>query len=165
MPFARVIFSLALWVVVAAVPAAAQEVIMEKALSLDMAHTIAQGALEKCRADGNHVSVTVVDRDGLIKVVLRDDGSGPHTLVTSRRKAFTSVTFRQPSADWAKRVLTEPAVAGLKDTEGTIALGGGVPIKAGNEVIGAIGVSGSPGGEKDEACANAGIQKLADKLK
>ena len=165
MPFARVIFSLALSVVVAAVPAAAQEVIMEKALSLDMAHTIAQGALEKCRADGNHVSVTVVDRDGLIKVVLRDDGSGPHTLVTSRRKAFTSVTFRQPSADWAKRVLTEPAVAGLKDTEGTIALGGGVPIKAGNEVIGAIGVSGSPGGEKDEACANAGIQKLADKLK
>ena len=165
MPFARVIFSLALSVVVAAVPAAAQEVVMEKALSLDMAHTIAQGALEKCRADGNHVSVTVVDRDGLIKVVLRDDGSGPHTLVTSRRKAFTSVTFRQPSADWAKRVLTEPAVAGLKDTEGTIALGGGVPIKAGNEVIGAIGVSGSPGGEKDEACANAGIQKLADKLK
>jgi uncharacterized protein GlcG (DUF336 family) len=165
MPFARVIFFLALSVVVAAVPGAAQEVIMEKALSLDMAHTIAQGALEKCRADGNHVSVTVVDRDGLIKVVLRDDGSGPHTLVTSRRKAFTSVTFRQPSADWAKRVLTEPAVAGLKDTEGTIALGGGLPIKAGNEVIGAIGVSGSPGGEKDEACANAGIQKLADKLK
>jgi uncharacterized protein GlcG (DUF336 family) len=165
MPFARVIFSLALPVAAAAVPAAAQEVIMEKALSLDMAHAIAQGALEKCRADGNHVSVTVVDRDGLIKVVLRDDGSGPHTLVTSRRKAFTSVTFRQTSADWAKRVLTEPAVAGLKDTEGTIALGGGVPIKAGNEVIGAIGVSGSPGGEKDEACANAGIQKFADKLK
>ena len=65
----------------------------------------------------------------------------------------------------AKRVLTDPAVAGLKDTEGTIALGGGVPIKAGNEVIGAIGVSGAPGGDKDEACANAGIQKVADKLK
>ena len=70
MPFARVIFPLALPVAAAAVPAAAQEVIMEKALSLDMAHAIAQGALEKCRADGNHVSVTVVDRDGLIKVVL-----------------------------------------------------------------------------------------------
>ena len=109
--------------------------------------------------------MTVLDRDGLVKAAFRDDGSGPHTIVTSRRKAFTSVTFRQPSADWAKRVLTEPAVAGLKDTEGTIALGGGVPIKAGNEVIGAIGVSGAPGGEKDEACANAGIQKVADKLK
>ena len=165
MPFARVVFSLALPVAVAAVPAAAQEVVTEKALSLDLARAIAQGALEKCRADGYHVSVTVLDRDGLVKAALRDDGSGPHTIVTSRRKAFTSVTFRQHSADWAKRVLTDPAVAGLKDTEGTIALGGGVPIEAGDQVIGAIGVSGAPGGEKDEACANAGIQKVADKLK
>jgi uncharacterized protein GlcG (DUF336 family) len=165
MSLARVIFSLALPLVFAAVPAAAQEVITEKALSLDLAHAIAQGAVEKCRADGYQVSATVLDRDGLVKAAFRDDGSGPHTIVTSRRKAFTSVTFRQPSADWAKRVLTDPAVAGLKDTEGTIALGGGVPIKAGNEVIGAIGVSGAPGGEKDEACANAGIQKFADKLK
>ena len=165
MTFARLVFSLALPVAVAAVPAAAQEVVTEKALSLDLARAIAQGALEKCRADGYHVSVTVLDRDGLVKAAFRDDGSGPHTIVTSRRKAFTAVTFRQPSADWAKRVLTDPAVAGLKDTEGTIALGGGVPIKAGDQVIGAIGVSGAPGGEKDEACANAGVQKVADKLK
>jgi uncharacterized protein GlcG (DUF336 family) len=165
MPFARLVFSLALPAAVAAVPAVAQEVATEKALSLDMARAIAQGALEKCRADGYHVSVTVLDRDGLVKAAFRDDDAGPHTIVTSRRKAFTSVTFRQPSADWAKRVLTDPAVAGLKDTEGTIAIGGGVPIKAGNEVIGAIGVSGAPGGEKDEACANGGIQKVADKLK
>jgi uncharacterized protein GlcG (DUF336 family) len=165
MPLGRIIFSIALQVALAALPAAAQQVVTEKALSLDLAHAIAEGALEKCRADGYHVSVTVLDRDGLVKAALRDDGSGPHTIVTSRRKAFTSVTFRQPSADWAKRVLTDPALAGLKDTEGTIALGGGVPIKAGNEVIGAIGVSGAPGGEKDEACANAGVQKVADKLK
>ena len=165
MRFFRAIATLALAVVFAAAPAAAQEVVTEKALSLDMAHAIAQGAVEKCRADGYHVSATVLDRDGLVKAAFRDDGSGPHTIVTSRRKAFTSVTFRQPSADWAKRVLTDPAVAGLKDTEGTIALGGGVPIKAGNEVVGAVGVSGAPGGEKDEACANAGIQKVADKLK
>ena len=165
MPFARVIISLALPVAVAAAPAAAQEIITEKALSLDLAQGIAEAALAKCRADGNHVSVTVLDRDGLIKAVLRDDGSGPHTLTTSRRKAFTSVTFKQPSADWAKRVLTDPAIAGLKDTAGTIEFGGGVPIKAGNEVIGAIGISGSPGAGKDEACANAGIEKFADKLK
>jgi uncharacterized protein GlcG (DUF336 family) len=165
MRLVRAVVFLALPLVFAAVPAAAQEVLTEKALSLDMAHAIAQGALEKCRADGYHVSVTVLDRNGLVKAASRDDGAGPHTIVTSRRKAFTSVTFRQPSADWAKRVLTDPAVAGLKDTEGTIALGGGLPIKAGNEVIGAIGVSGAPGGEKDEACANAGIQKIADKLK
>ena len=165
MNFARVVFWLALPMAMAAAPLAAQEVITEKALSLDLAQAIAAAALAKCRADGYHVSVTVLDRDGLVKAAFRDDGSGPHTIVTSRRKAFTSVTFRQPSADWAKRVLTEPAIAGLKDTEGTIALGGGVPIKAGDEVIGAIGVSGAPGAEKDEACANAGIQKLADRLK
>jgi uncharacterized protein GlcG (DUF336 family) len=137
----------------------------ESALSLDRAEAIAMAALTKCRADGNHVSVTVLDRDGLVKIAFRDDGAGPHTIVTSRRKAFTSVTFRQPSAQWAHRVLTEPAVAGLKDTAGTIALGGGVPIKAGNDVVGAIGVSGSPGGDKDEACANAGIAAVTDKLK
>jgi uncharacterized protein GlcG (DUF336 family) len=140
-------------------------VVSEKALSLDLAEAIALAALAKCRADGNHVSVTVLDRDGLVKIAFRDDLAGPHTIVTSRRKAFTSVTFKQPSAQWAHRVLTEPAVAGLKDTAGTIALGGGVPVKAGNEVIGAIGVSGSPGGDKDEACANAGIAAVADKLR
>ena len=145
--------------------ALAQGVITEKALSLDLAQAIAQGALEKCRADGNHVSIAVLDREGLDKVVIRDEGSGPHTLSTARRKAFTSVTFKRTSAEWATRVLTTPEVAGLKDTAGTIALGGGVPIKAGNEVIGAIGVSGSPGAEKDEACANAGIEKVAAQLK
>lgn len=140
------------------------QVISEKALSLDLAEAIALGALAKCRADGNHVSVTVLDRDGLVKIAFRDDLAGPHTIVTSRRKAFTSVTFKQPSAQWAHRVLTDAAVAGLKDTAGTIALGGGVPIKAGSDVIGAIGVSGSPGADKDEACANAGIAAVADKL-
>ena len=140
-------------------------VITEKAMSLDLAHAIAEGALAKCRADGNHVSVMVVDGDGRLKIAFRDDGAGPHTIVTARRKAFTSLTFKQPSAQWAHRVLTDPAVAGLKDTAGTIALGGGVPIKAGNQIIGAIGVSGSPGGDKDEACADAGIAEVVDKLK
>ncbi len=140
-------------------------VISEKALSLDLAQAIAQAALAKCRTDGNHVSVTVVDRDGLVKIAFRDDLAGPHTIVTSRRKAFTALTFKQPSGQWAQRVLSDPAIAGLKDTAGTIALGGGVPIKAGGEVIGAIGVSGSPGAQKDEACANAGIAKVADQLK
>ncbi len=140
-------------------------IVSEKAMSLDLATAIAEGALAKCRADGNRISVTIVDRDGVPKIAFRDDGAGPHTIVTSRRKAFTSVTFRQPSGQWAHRVLTDPAIAGLKDTAGTIALGGGLPIKAGNEIVGAIGVSGSPGADKDEACANAGIAAVADKLK
>src|SRR5271165_3698892 len=79
-------------------------VLSEKAMSLDLAEAIALGALAKCRADGNHVSVTVVDRDGLVKIAFRDDNASPHTIVTSRRKAFTSVTFRQPSGQWAHRV-------------------------------------------------------------
>jgi uncharacterized protein GlcG (DUF336 family) len=151
--------------VAAASPSLAQGVIVEKALSLDLALQLAQGALAKCRADGYHVSITVVDRDGLVKASLHDEGAGPHTIDTSRRKAFTSVTFKVPSAEWATRVLTNPAVAGLKDTWNTIALGGGLPVKVGAEVVGAIGVSGAPGGEKDESCAAAGIQKIADQLK
>jgi uncharacterized protein GlcG (DUF336 family) len=103
-------------------------VISEKALSLDLAQAIAQAALAKCRVDGNHVSVTVVDRDGLVKIAFRDELTGPHTIVTSQRKAFTSLTFKQPSGQWAHRVLTDPSIAGLKDTAGTIALGGGLPI-------------------------------------
>jgi uncharacterized protein GlcG (DUF336 family) len=159
-------FGLAVWFAAAiSVPAKAQDVIVQKALSLELAQAIAEGALEKCRADGYHVTVTVVDRDGLVKAALRDDGTGAHTIATSRRKAFTSASFKVPSGEWAKHVLTELALAGLRDAEGVIALGGGVPIKAGDEVIGGIGVSGAPGGEKDEACSNAGVQKLAEKLK
>jgi uncharacterized protein GlcG (DUF336 family) len=167
MPFARTTARLAIaapLLALAAMPASAQGLVSEKALSLDMAEAMAHAALEKCRADGNQVSIAVVDRDGLPKAVLRDDHSGPHTLDTSRRKAFTSVTFKRSSADFAKLV-SEPGVAGLKDTAGTIALGGGLPVKVGNEVIGAIGVSGSPGADKDEACARAGIEKVADQLK
>lgn len=118
------------------------KIIEEKSLSLDLAQAIAQAALAKCRVDGNHVSVTVVDRDGLVKIASRDDVAGPHTIVTSQRKAFTSLTFKQLSGQWAHRVLTDPAIAGLKDTAGTIALGGGMPIKAGNEVIGSIASAG-----------------------
>ncbi len=168
-------FAAALSVAALSVPASAADlggggcdtcrVLSEKALSLDMAEAIALGALARCRTDGNHVTITIIDRDGLVKFALREDGASPHTITTSRRKAFTSVTFRQPSGQWAHRVSTDPAVAGLKDTAGTIALGGGLPIRAGNEVIGAIGVSGSPGADKDEACANAGIAAVADKLK
>ena len=165
MTFARVIFSLALPVAIAGMPAAAQEVIIEKALSLDLAQGIAEAALAKCRADGNHVSVTVIDRDGLTKAVLRDDGTGPahahHQPPQGLHVSYLQAAFGRLGQTRSER----SAIAGLKDTAGTIALGGGVPIKIGNEVIGAIGVSGSPGAGKDEACANAGIEKFADKLK
>jgi uncharacterized protein GlcG (DUF336 family) len=144
-------------------PAVAQEVLTEKQVSLGLAQEIATAAIAECRKNGYHVAVTVVDRTGQIKVVLRDDGGNPHLVEASQRKAFTAAAFRSPSGAFAERV-KNPAAAPLTTINGVIALQGGLPIKAGNEVIGAVGVGGAPGGDKDEACAQAGIQKVADKL-
>jgi uncharacterized protein GlcG (DUF336 family) len=145
--------------------AGAQELVTQKALSADQAHRVVQGTIEKCRADGYKVSVAVLDRGGNLQAFVRDDGTGPHTISTARRKAYTALTFKQTSAEFANRLASNPASAGLKDVTDVILLGGGVPIKVGNDVIGAVGVSGAPGGDKDEACANAGIQKIAEHLK
>ena len=146
-------------------PTLAQDLLVEKQLSLAVAQEIARGAIEKCRADGYRVAATVVDRAGRLKVVLRDDGTGPHTLDTSRRKAYTSATFRTTTIELGKRLAENPASAALKDVNDVLVLGGGVPIKAGDEVIGAIGVGGAPGGDKDEVCAMSGIEKMKDRLK
>ena len=145
--------------------ALAQQVLSEKQISLGVAHDVAMAAVEQCRKDGYRVAATVVDRAGRIKAVLRDDGTGPHSLDTSRRKAYTAVTFRTSTGEFAERLQANPAAAALRDVENVIALRGGLPIKAGDEVIGGIGVGGAPGGDKDEACAQAGIQKVADQLR
>jgi uncharacterized protein GlcG (DUF336 family) len=141
----------------------AQGLMTQRSLSEQAALSVAQGALDKCHADGYHVSVTVLDASGLVKLQIRGDGTGPHTLEHGRRKAYTALTFKRTSAEtaqaWAAAGTPPPLI------EGTVAAGGGVPIKAGNEVIGAVGVSGAPGADKDEACANAGIAKIQDLLK
>jgi uncharacterized protein GlcG (DUF336 family) len=146
-------------------PAAGQNILSEKQISLPLAQEAAAAAIEQCRKDGYKVTVTVVDRAGRVKVVMRDDGTGPHTLDTSRRKAYTSLSFKTSTIEFAKLIALNPAAAGLKDVDGVITLGGGLPIFSGAEVIGAIGVGGAPGGDKDEACAHAGINKIAEKLK
>jgi uncharacterized protein GlcG (DUF336 family) len=145
----------------------AQGLITQKAIPLEMAQTIAQGAVEKCRADGFHVSVTVIDASGLLKVFVRDEGTGPHTIDLSRRKAFTALTFasRWKTSGEAAKAWGSTLGSPMPNIEGTAGVAGGVPIKAGNETIGAIGVSGAVGGDKDEACAVFGISKVADKLK
>ncbi len=155
----------ALFAVSPSTPVAAENVLHERQISLALAEEAAGAAIMQCRADGFRVTVTVVDRAGRIKAVLRDDGTGPHTLDTSRRKAFTSVSFRTSSADCLRLVETNPAAANLKDVEGVIALAGGLPMRAGDEVIAGIGVGGAPGGDRDEACAQAGINRIADRLK
>jgi uncharacterized protein GlcG (DUF336 family) len=146
-----------------AAPASAQ-LIDHKDLSLAMALAIATTAADTCKAQGNRVSVTVVGREGQVLVVLRGDGASPHTVENSRRKAYTARTFRVPSGEIAKRVKDNPTL-GLVHLSGVIALQGALPIKLGDDVIGAVGVSGAPGGDKDEACAKAGLDKVADQLK
>jgi uncharacterized protein GlcG (DUF336 family) len=146
----------------AASSAIAQSVINQKTISLDAATAVAQGALEKCRADGYRATITVLDFTGMVKVVIRDDGTSPQSGEVSRKKAYTALIYKRPSAQTARNWAASPPAPNV---EGTITLGGGVPIKAGDDVIGAIGVSGGATQDKDEACANAGIARIADKLK
>ena len=144
-------------------PAGAQ-LLIEKALPAETAITIAQTALETCTKQGYHVSVHVLGRNGEVLVAVRGDGAPPHTMENSQRKAYTARTFRMPSGEFAQRVKDNPTVSAVH-LSGVIAAQGALPIKVGDEVIGAVGVSGAPGGEKDEACAKAGLDKVADQLK
>ena len=141
--------------------------VTQKALSLEMAQAIIQGTVERCRADGFSVSVTVVDGSGLLKAFLRDEGNGPHTIDLSRRKAYTALTFasRFPTSLAFATARGSTLGSPMPNVEGTVGVGGGVPIKVGDVAIGAVGVSGAVGGDKDEVCANAGIAKVAHLLK
>jgi uncharacterized protein GlcG (DUF336 family) len=144
-------------------PAQAQ-VIMQKDVGVRMGLAIAVGALDQCEQDGNSVSVAVVDRAGRLRVFLQSDKANPHNLELARRKAYTARTFGRTSAEWAKRTAETPEIAAQRELTDVIALRGGVPIKVGNETIGAVGVSGSSS-EGDEKCAMAGVAKVADQLK
>ena len=146
-----------------ALPAQAQ-LLAHKDLSLATALTIATTAADTCKGQGYRVSVTVVGRTGEVVVQLRGDDASPHTIENSFRKAYTARTFRIPSGEFAQRVKENPTTGQVHLTN-IIANQGALPIKAGDETIGAVGVSGSPGGEKDEVCAKAGIDKVADQLK
>jgi len=150
----------------AALPTQAQ-LLTHKDLSLAMATTIAQTAIDMCTSQGYGgygVSVVVVDRAGDTIVALRSDTASPHTMENARRKAYTARTFRVSTADYAKRYAdNNPVVHQQATLPSVIAIPGGLPIKAGDDVIGGAGVSGTPG--KDEPCVQAGIDKVADQLK
>jgi uncharacterized protein GlcG (DUF336 family) len=146
-----------------AAPAQAQ-LITHKDLSAAMAQTIAQTAMTTCTANGYHVSVAVLGRNAEVIVQVRGDGASPHTFENSFRKAYTSRTFRVASGEIAKRFKDDPSFFAVR-LSNVIPAQGALPIKVGDDVVGAVGVSGSPGGEKDEVCAQAGIDKVADDLK
>jgi len=148
---------------VLALPAQAQ-LLQRKDLSAAMAITIAQTAIATCKANGYNVSVTVVGRNAETIVQVRGDNTGPHTIENSMRKAYTARTFRMPSGELVDRLKKEPTL-GLIHLNNVIANQGALPIKVGDDTIGAAGASGAPGGEKDEACVKAGIDKIADQLK
>lgn len=140
------------------------DLLARKDLSMATALAIATTAVETCKGNGYNVSATVVGRYGEIIVQLRGDNTGPHTVENSFRKAYTSRTFRIPSGDMVQRLKDNPQL-GLIHLTNVIANQGALPIKVGDDVIGAAGASGAPGGEKDEACVKAGIDKVADQLK
>jgi uncharacterized protein GlcG (DUF336 family) len=134
-----------------------------RVLTMDVAQTIAQAALARCRTDGYKVTVLVVDSLNAPKALLRDDGATASTTEVAKMKATATMLYNRPSGP-----ATPPpagAAAPPATIPGTINAQGGVPIKVGDATIGAVAVSGAPGGDKDAACANAGIAKAADKLK
>jgi uncharacterized protein GlcG (DUF336 family) len=146
-----------------AAPASA-ELLARKDLSAAIAVTMAQTAMETCKTNGYAVSATIVGRTGEVIVQVRGDNTGPHTVENSFKKAYTSRTFRSPSGALAKRLKDDPLLPLIHLTN-VVAAQGALPIKVGEDVIGAIGISGAPGGEKDEVCAQAAIDKVAGELK
>jgi uncharacterized protein GlcG (DUF336 family) len=133
-------------------------------LTPETALKAAQAALAKCRADGYQVAVAVVDRAGLTQVLLRDRFAGPHTVEISANKAWSAVSFRTNTSDIEKASRPGESMAGIRQFPRMVAVGGGLMIEAGGSILGAIGVSGAPGGAADEVCAAAGVKAIADSL-
>lgn len=140
------------------------QLIARKDLSLAAALAVGAAASDQCKASGYTVSVTVVGREAQIIVQLRGDGSPPHTIENSFRRAYTALTYRRPSREVEKRVRTDPGDQ-LVHLDEVMAAQGGLPIIVAGDTIGAVAVSGAPGGDKDEACAQAGLDKAANLLK
>ncbi|RYX90492.1 MAG: heme-binding protein [Comamonadaceae bacterium] len=148
-----------------AAAAQAQAVRTERNMSLELASQIAAAGVAACAANNYAVAVTVVDRQGTVRAVQRADNAGPHTLGASLQKAFTSASAKANTLAMMEGAQKNPAAANLVNIPGFLLLGGGVPVKAGNDVIGAVGIGGAPGGHLDEQCALAALDKVKDLLK
>jgi uncharacterized protein GlcG (DUF336 family) len=164
MPPFRLAAALGVFCAGAFVAPAQAQLLQHKDLTASIAMAIAETTQATCKANGYSVSVTVVGRSGEVILQVRGDDANPHTMENSLRKAYTARTTRAPSGALVDRVKAEPTL-GLVNLTNVIAIQGALPIKVGDEVIGAAGASGAPGGEKDEACVKAGLDKIADRLK
>ena len=140
------------------------QLVTHKDIPMLMAVTMAETAIATCKANGYNVSANVVGRGGEVIVAMRGDGTGPHTLENSMKKAYTAKAQRRPSGEFAASLKDNLTPGALRLTN-IVPAQGALPIKVGEDTIGALGVSGAPGGDKDEACAKAGIDKISDRLK
>lgn len=154
-----------LFAALASTCAQAQLVRTERNMSLELASQLASDAMAACSGSGFNVSVAVVDRGGAVRVSQRGDMAGPHTLASAQQKAFTAASTSSPTQALGERAQAPNGPAYLVHIQGFLLLGGGVPVKVGNEVIGAVGVAGAPRGIQDEQCAMTAIEKSRDKLK
>ena len=165
MPALNKISAIALTLSLAAAAASAQGVRTEKNISLELANQLAAASVAACATNGYNVAATVVDRAGVVKAVQRADNAGPHTLASSQQKAFTSASAKNTTLAIMESAQKNPAAANLVNIPGYLLLGGGLPVQVGNEVVGAVGVAGAPGGHLDEQCAAVAIAAVKDLLK
>lgn len=139
----------------------ADELPKESVLPLGLANKAIQAALDTCTKDGYRVSVSVVDRDGVLRAMGRADGAGTHTVDSSRKKAYTAASLRRPTSELADLIAKVPTLQALREINGEVlVLGGGLPIEIGREVVGGIGVGGAPGTQLDDACAQGGLDAI-----
>jgi uncharacterized protein GlcG (DUF336 family) len=156
--------SLFLALLFASTGTAAQPTFSVKILTPETALKAARAALERCRASGYQVSVAVSDRMGVVQVLLRDRFAGPHTTEMASAKAYTAASFRTNTTELAEATQPGRPQSGIRNRPGVAAVGGGLTIEAGGALLGAIGVSGAPGGKEDDACAAAGIAAIREEL-
>lgn len=135
-----------------------------KAMKPAMALRLAQATLDACRKSGFQVAVAVVDRSGVTQVILRDRLAGSHTPETARRKAWTAASFRTDTLSMTEETMAGKSQSGARFITGALMIGGGIPVTAAGSLIGAVGVSGAPGGEEDHKCAQTGIAEVEDSL-
>ena len=159
-----IIFAVTLSLFPASWAGAQEGVVSYKAMSPELAFDLARAALASCRERGYQVAVAVVDRFGITQVMLRDRFAGPHTPTTAAGKAWTAVSFRTNTSELVSMTQPGTSQAGMRSLPGVVILGGGVLVQGGGTTLGAVGVSGAPGGEADDACANAGMMQFATNL-
>lgn len=161
----KLAFKFSALALLAATAVAQAQVRTEKNMSLELANQIAAAGVAACSTNGYAVTATVVDRAGGVRAVQRADNAGPHTLAASLQKAYTAASAKNNTLAMMEGAQKNPGAANLVHIPEFLLLGGGVPVKVGNEVIGAVGVGGAPGGHLDDQCANAALDKVKDLLK